>query len=256
MAEVYQVVSHDGLRKHVEYLFIFSVMGLIVGYNLFISIKYIRYSRTPIQRLCLAMNVFMMVCSFILVLRDIGYYTCSIFTITFFVVYLGTITFLGFILVIKVYYASNYRKLLLFGLLTLQSAVVAIHVWAMTQAKVHEKLDTKLCDFTQEQSSFAVAMASDLVFNSLVTFLFLHQIYRASLRVRSSLYTILIRDGMVFWILTAIFPIVIAIVSFLGEGFGLLPVLFVLYVVSGSTAITWQIFRNARKNRQPALSKS
>ncbi|KAJ1964277.1 hypothetical protein IWQ62_002975 [Dispira parvispora] len=230
-------------------------MGLIVGYNLFTSIKYIRSSRTPIQRLCLAMNVYMMVVSFIIILRDIGYYNCSVFTVAFFAIYLGTITFLGFILIIKVYYASNYRKILLFGLLALQSAVVAIHIWAMTQAEHYAESDTKLCQFIQEKNSFAVAMASDLVFNSLVTFLFLHQIYRASLRVRSSLYTILIRDGMVFWILTAIFPIVIAIVSFLEHGYNLLPVLFVLYIVSGSTAITWQIFRNARKNRQPALSK-
>ncbi|KAJ1652149.1 hypothetical protein IWQ61_007450 [Dispira simplex] len=256
MAEgTYYRISHRGFQLRVEFFALFSVMTVIVGYNLFISIKYIRHSRTPIQRLCLAMNVFMMACSFVMLLRDLGYNACSIFTIAFLVLYLGTITFLGFILVMKVYYASNYRKILLLGLLILQLAVVAFHVWAMTQAQLQDEPNTKLCGFIQENKSFAVAMASDVVFNSLVTFLFLHQIYRASHRVHSGLYSILIRDGMVFWILTAIFPIAIAIVSFLEGGYNILPLLFVLYIVSGSTAITWQIFRNARKNRGPSLSK-
>ncbi|KAJ1652148.1 hypothetical protein IWQ61_007449 [Dispira simplex] len=166
--ELYRVISR-ALRNQVIHQTTFSLMALIVCRNLFVPVKYTRFSTAPIQRLCLAMNVLMSVCVVVMLLRGIVYEACVIFGITFSTLYVGTISFLGFILLTKTYYASNYHKVLLAALLFVESVVVGPHIHAVTQSSFSNENGKMLCGFTQDQRSSTIALVSEVVYNLFVT---------------------------------------------------------------------------------------
>ncbi|KAJ1914516.1 hypothetical protein IWQ60_008777 [Tieghemiomyces parasiticus] len=160
------------------------------------------------------MNLLLAVISVIPLFRDATNMSCRVYVNMFFTLYNVCIVFSGVILILKVYYASKFSKPLLTVLGILLIATTVTHIYAAALPVVAEYSGWGTCYFTMDGSSFIASMATDLAFNSLVSGLLLIIVFRAHRKRSSGLYVVLFKDGIVFWIITALFPIIIGVSSY------------------------------------------
>ncbi|RKP37368.1 hypothetical protein BJ085DRAFT_36285 [Dimargaris cristalligena] len=123
--------------------------------------------------------------------------------------------FSGLILLTKSYYASNFNRKILYPLAVSQTATIVVLSYALSQITVYQSTRVLLCEIKLKQSSFLTAMSMEFVLNFSYSALFLFYIYQANLQFDSSLYSVLFRDGMIYWLITSIFPVIIGMAAFI-----------------------------------------
>ncbi|KAJ1927432.1 hypothetical protein IWQ60_002939 [Tieghemiomyces parasiticus] len=190
-----------------------SVLSLVMVHNLFLATRTLRTNRQSIHITCFVMNLYLAVLSVVPLLRDAVDMSCRVYVTSFFAMYVGFLTFSGIVLIIKAYYASNFSRKLLCVLIVLLAATASVHTYGAAQTNVLPNLTSSTCIFEVQLSSFTISMGTDFAFNTVVSGIFLVQIFKAHQTFKSSLYILLFQDGIVFWIVTSLFPMVLAVVA-------------------------------------------
>ncbi|KAJ1914517.1 hypothetical protein IWQ60_008778 [Tieghemiomyces parasiticus] len=194
------------------------------------------------------MNLLLFSLSFFLPLRDPLDYSCQVYSGLFFACYTVSVTFSGFILMIKAYYASSMSRLLLFTLIILHLLSIATNIYATVMVYIAYNPSTTLCITDIHIPSFILSIATEFAFNLLVTAVFLVYIFQANRQFQSSLYRILFIDGMVAWISIAFFRGLL-IFTF-NKGFNdMAAILIAISVLVTSCIITWQLRHSRMKGR-------
>ncbi|KAJ1985234.1 hypothetical protein H4R33_004123 [Dimargaris cristalligena] len=226
-----------------------GLMMLIMCHNLYHSWFILVRKRQLLHILCFLMNLILTTLTLFVLLRDHLQLSCNVYTGLFFSCHTVSVAFSGVILLVKAYYASGKSNLVLYGLIVIHTVSVATNIYAETQIGVMYRPETTLCGNEISLPSFITSVATEFLFNLVVTFTFLIYIIRAYRRFSSNLYAVLVRDGMVAWIGTAICRGVLAFTLF--KSVNSLAVVFIsISVLATSCIITLQLRHTLGKNRR------
>ncbi|KAJ1991353.1 hypothetical protein H4R33_001369 [Dimargaris cristalligena] len=189
-------------------------MFVLLSHNIFQLIALVRRNPQAIHIVCLAMNSSLFLLGVVISLRDPLAYSCELYSGLIFTIYVTGIAFAGTILLMKAYYASGFSKMILGWTIAFQAGTVAAHIVASACTTVTTNHSTFMCDIEFDRTSFVISMATDCLFNCTMSAIFLVYIFRAYSAFNSAPYMILFRDGMLFWLATSLFPIIISLASF------------------------------------------
>ncbi|KAJ1973401.1 hypothetical protein H4R35_004139 [Dimargaris xerosporica] len=214
-----------------------SLLTLVLWHNLYMASRSIQYRRQVLYVICWVMNLVLTVIATVMLLRDYLHMSCRVYSSFMFALHMATLAGAGSILLIKGYYVSELSKLFLYSTTLFYGFTIAAHIYAISQITFTTIGDGLLCDMTLESTSFVIALASDFVFNAIVSLTFLVRIYRANRFMHSGLYRILFRDGMFYWVSTAVFPVVLAIGVFVTAINAAYMTIFLIYSKCSKTQV-------------------
>ncbi|KAJ1991034.1 hypothetical protein H4R33_001516 [Dimargaris cristalligena] len=192
-----------------------SLVNLVSIYNLYHSVLTLYRNRQIIHVFTFLMNLGVLILSIGMNLREVAQYTCRIYARMFYAAYFCCSLFSGLVLLTKSYYASNFKRKILYPLSAGQFVALVVLLVSFNRIKVVLNDQSQQCDVVLDRDTFVPAMTLEFALNLAYSVLFLLYIFQANRRFDSSLYAVLFRDGMVYWLVTSIFPIILALAAFI-----------------------------------------
>ncbi|KAJ1985235.1 hypothetical protein H4R33_004124 [Dimargaris cristalligena] len=215
---------------------------LLLGHCTYLSAVTLKRNRQILPVICFIMNLMLFWLIFFTLFRDYIDYPCKVYLGLFLASYSVSVFFSGIILIIKAYYASGKSRILLYCLIIAHLVAMGSNFYASVEMTTVYNPFSTLCTNTIEVKSFILSVATEILFNIIVTVTFLAYIFRASRQFNSSMYGILFRDGMVAWIGTAFSRGILAFSLF--DVINDLSVIFIfISVILSCLILTWQLRR-------------